>query len=100
MSRYDTPKTEELHELSLNGGPDAELGDAQTFGWFGKMKSHGNELPVILHEDSQGFVESFEYLTQWECDEAWEQLEAEWLEYTADEDSAITDDMKGREGNG
>ena len=71
MTKFDSPRTEVLYQKSLDGWQTEELGDAGTFGWYGLfLNFHGEDY--ILHEDSQGFVDSTVYPlgegeSAWEC---------------------------------
>ena len=107
--KFSTDLDEALYQLTLDGGPDDELGDSADFGWYGTMsdgqsivddlRSNGAALEdedyeklrasagVILHEDSQGFVEVAYFPTQKALDAAWQKLEDEAEEFYGVEDT-------------
>jgi len=107
--KFRTDLDSDIYELSLEGGPDEELGDAQDFGWYGLMsdgqsivddlRGLGVELDdegyeflkdkagCILNEDSQGFVTVTYYDTTKELEKAWQDLEDEAEEFYGVEDT-------------
>lgn len=98
----------EIGSLINDLGTDEDLGDSETFGWYGLLRDgesilaqlleSGAEVTeeeaenlrtsagVILHEDSQGFVDVDYYDTEDELEEAWSDLEDEYSEFAEDED--------------
>ena len=111
--KFDTILDAYVYDVSLDGGCDEELGESDSFGWYGLMradKSFAGDVRreaernqdqdltegewllltgtagVILSEDSQGFV-SVEYFdTQAELETAWMELEKAYAETIEDED--------------
>ena len=80
-TKFDSAETEALYEVSLDGGPDEEIGSVDEQGWYGLMR----EERCILHEDSQGFVDGTWFDTKDELEQAWAELCAELSE---DDDDA------------
>lgn len=72
-----------LYEITLDGGPDAELGEVDGFGWYGLIADTGiPEAPhVIVWEDNNGFFDYRAYESEQEARERWEALEDEYREY-------------------
>ena len=59
--------------ISLDGGCDAETGDATDwFAWYGRIGRN------ILQCDSQGFVSAFRYRTEAEAISAFESIDADY----------------------
>lgn len=76
-----------LWRLSLDGHQDADLGEAETFGWFALF----SEFSAILDVDCVGLVSLSEYNSPEHAKNAWQHVEddyAEWL----DEDENTYDD--------
>lgn len=71
------------YESTLDGC-GAELGDCETFGWYGafsgKIKGRG-PFHIILREDSQGFVSGAYYDTAEDLATAWSALESEYEDF-------------------
>jgi len=115
--KFNTVLDSYVYATSLDGGADEELGEADTFGWYGVLtggddllsavereaRDHDDELTeeeaellresagVILSEDSQGFayVDYFDHKR--DLVKAWRRLEEEYeasLEEDGDEDEA------------
>ena len=102
-----------IWSASLDGGPDEELGESESFGWYGYMaggpdllehvqeiaKEEGEEpleedeieyvrdsAAFILHSDSQGFVDVTAYDKAEDAEADWAALESEYEEFMGDED--------------
>lgn len=69
-SRFEDSQAERLHEISLEGGHDDEIGSVDELGWAGRFD---DEL-TILTEDSQGFVWSDRYATRADLEAHWKEL--------------------------
>ena len=79
----DQDLAEYLHKLSLDGC-DEELGDVESFGWYGillQIAGIGKLKSYIIHEDSQGFFDYTTYDTKALALEAWENLESEYEDF-------------------
>jgi len=107
--KFSTDLDSHIYDLSMDGGPDEELGDSEDFGWYGLMsdgesiaddlRSNGVELEdedyeklkaaagVIIFLNSQGFVEVAYYDTDKELQAAWNKLEEEAEEFYGVEDT-------------
>lgn len=61
--------------------PDEDLGDSETFGWYGrfsgKIKGRGPFF-IIVEEQSQGFVTGTFFDTEKQLEKAWARIEREW----------------------
>jgi hypothetical protein len=84
MSKFNSPLAERLYELSLDGSQDAEIGDAETLGWYARF----NREFAILHVDSQGFVDAEEFETLSEFTLAWQGIEDEYVLWDREQDEA------------
>lgn len=107
--KFDTILDEYVYSVSLDGGPDEELGSVSENGtWYGLMRNGStifrdhdpmletlNEAEqelltscagVIIEEDSQGFVGVTYYDTEAEMDAAWRQIEADMNGIVTDEE--------------
>lgn len=107
-SKFGSVIDELFWQLSLDGGPDEELGESESFGWYGKMaidrsiiadldraaKDAGVEplneaerkyvlshAGVIIFENSQGFVNADFFRSKPEFEGAWQDLEAEYEKF-------------------
>ena len=60
---YDQDLAQALHNLSLEGGCDQEIGDVEGFGWYGLMRDINLQKPkdYIIQEDNYGFFDYTEY---------------------------------------
>jgi hypothetical protein len=107
--KFNTVLDSYVYSVSLDGGCDAETGDAQYLGWYGIMRNgrtifrdHDPFLEplndeekeqltssagVILREDSQGFVYVTYYATDAELDAAWAQIEKEQEQEESEEEN-------------
>jgi hypothetical protein len=97
--KFNTMLDAYVYSVSLDGGCDAETGDANSTGWYGLMR-HGRSIfrdhdpmleslneaeqeklttcaGVILFEDSNGFVSITYYDTEEKLDAVWAQIEKE-----------------------
>lgn len=102
--KFDSDLDAALYELTLDGGADEEVGDAQDFGWYGLLDADGESLiddlrgmgaeldeddyqflkkqaGVILFENSQGFVEGTYFQKEEDLKKAWEELQQEAEEF-------------------
>ena len=77
----DNKLGEYLHSLTLDGCLDRELGDVETFGWYGLLLSVNGMKSYIVNEDNYGFFTYTEYDLQDKALSAWSQLEAEYQEF-------------------
>ena len=104
--KFDTILDSYVYDVSLDGGLDEELGDANGGGRYGLMRDGKtifrdndpfletlndaerelleSSAGVIISEDSQGFVGVGYYETEAELDAAWAAIEADF----EDEDEA------------
>ena len=106
MGRFDSPTTEVLHGITLDGTAET-TGDVSTWGeiHFGLGRITRSELDAnfavlldrvgidsfdilegvfwILHEDDLGFVTSSGYTVEAEYRAALDELERRWLEFDA-----------------
>lgn len=103
--KFDTDLDSAIYELSLDGGPDEEVGDAQDFGWYGLMRggeflrdleSAGIKIDrnderflekqagCIIHENSQGQVYVDWYEDEDELEADWKSIEDEAEEFYAE----------------
>lgn len=73
---------ERLWEASLDSGQDADLGEAETFGWFALFK----EEKAILLTNSQGFVTVEVYASVEEAEERWAKLEVAYEDWCEEND--------------
>jgi hypothetical protein len=104
MGKFQSLRDEVVYRATLHDLDD-QLGDVQTFGWYGLLLGfYGNDY--IVHEDSQGFVDVTCYpairedalgqtYRSAEAGNAWCEL---WDEYEAwwGEDDDGSDDAEGR----
>ena len=108
LGKFDTILDAYVYSVSLDGGCDEELGECDSFGWYGLMRNgrtifrdhdplleslnetEQNQLTesagVILHEGSQGFVSVKYFDTKAELEAAWTELEKAYAETIEDED--------------
>ena len=97
--KFNTILDAYVYQVSLDGGCDAECGDANATGWYGMMRNgrtifrdHDPSLEslneeerekltssagVIIREDSDGFVCITYYDTNEALDAAWAEIERE-----------------------
>lgn len=73
-----------IYKLSLESRLDDELGEADSFGWYGRFAGHiksKGPFYAICSEDNQGFfdVEWFDSLK--ELNYKWGQIKADYEEY-------------------
>lgn len=71
--KFSAPLAERLWTLSLDSNQDAELGDADTFGWFARF----DHERAMLSADSQGFVGVSVFESVADLNTAWDALERE-----------------------
>ena len=104
--KFNTIVDSYVYAVSLDDGCDDEVGESDSFGWYGLMR-HGSTIfrdhdpmceplndaerdlltesaGVILSEDSQGFVAVEYFDTTEELDAAWSQIVAEYEQATTD----------------
>jgi hypothetical protein len=84
MSKFGNALAERLHEISLEGGQDEEIGSVDELDWCGLFVKER----AILVEDSQGFVDAIDYETEDELLKAWEGIEAMYSEYYGEDDDS------------
>ena len=106
--KFNTILDSYVYQVSLDGGCDDEIADAETSAWFGMMRNghtifrdHDplletlNEAErekltscagVILSEDGDGFVAVSYYDTEDELNAAWERITARFDEETEDDE--------------
>lgn len=67
--------------------PDEDLGDSETFGWYGnfsgKIKGRG-PFHIIVNENSQGFVTGEFFPTEKAMRKQWRAIEREYDEFAGD----------------
>lgn len=110
-SKFGSVIDELFWQLSLDGGPDEELGESESFGWYGKMaispsiiadldRTAGdagveplneaekeyisNHAGAIISEDSQGFVDAVFFKTNREFEGEWRALEKEYEKFSGE----------------
>ncbi len=67
----DQDLAERLHAVTLDGGCNEELGDVETFGWFGLILDFEGRS-FVVSEDSQGFFDiDSEHEDQASAQRAW-----------------------------
>lgn len=72
-----------LHELTMDGMVDDEVGDVNAFGWFGLIYLDGFDIKedgkpivgVIVSEDENGFFTYHSYHTDKELVDDWDEIE-------------------------
>lgn len=83
MSKFDSELAEHLYNISLNDFHDGVMGDIEWNGHFTKFyEAPGSvEAPgaYILYEDDQGFVGVQTFADNMDLDEAWSDLEREYV---------------------
>lgn len=83
ISKYDTRTAERLNEDAF--GPDEEIGSVDELGWYGLYTPSGEddwlEEPVILYNDSQGFVYTITSDYGGTVEEKWEEIRAMYDEF-------------------
>jgi hypothetical protein len=76
-----------LYKLTMDSAQDEDLGDVEGFGWYGLFNGVGVRdgetgeivtIYAIVSEDNQGFFDVYEYDTEKELMEAWEELQDEY----------------------
>lgn len=80
--KFDNLLAERLHGSSLESFQDADLGDAETFGWHALFKGD----KAILNTNSQGFVSVTVYESEEEAEAKWEELENEYSDFCGEDD--------------
>lgn len=99
--KFDSDLDAAIYSMSLDGGPDEEVGEAESFGWYGLMRNltakevedHARELGLdmpgreeladvegksaIIFENDQGFVEVDLFLPD-KAEQRWAKLEEEY----------------------
>jgi hypothetical protein len=65
-----------LHEASLNGELDEEIGSVDELGWYGRFIDRVDLFYYILNEDSQGFFSYEQYPDLPSMNQAWEEIES------------------------
>ena len=81
---------EALHQATLEGGTDDDLGDVEGFGWYGKMNLKDMNITedgepiagVIVSEDNSGFFDYTTYSSEKELDKAWNNIESEYEDFS------------------
>jgi hypothetical protein len=77
MSKFNNALAERLHEISLEGGHDDEIGSVDELGWAGLFLME----KAILIEDSQGFVDAEVFDTVQDVGIEWELIEKQYTEF-------------------
>lgn len=79
-NKYDSKETEALWEISMNGFQDAEIGDAETTGWYALLKGPFED-PIlkgyaggIIETGSQGFVNGQLFKSKAALDIKWNKI--------------------------
>lgn len=72
--KFSAPLAERLWTLSLDTNQDAELGDADTFGWFARF----DQDRAMLSANSQGFVGVSVFESAEDLNTAWTDLERQY----------------------
>lgn len=85
MGKFESSWAEHLWKLSRETWQAAELGEAESFGWYAFFPK---ELS-ILHEDSLGFVWVKSYASDKECRKAWKGLRQAWYVFQEDEQDSL-----------
>ena len=83
--------TKYIYDVTGDGCSDT-LGESDGFGWYasfsGKIKGRG-PFHAIIGEDSQGFVHGTYYDTAADLALAWDKLETEYDEFSAEYDCEV-----------
>lgn len=86
--KFSTYADAYIYELSMDGGADEEVGEAQYDSWYGLMRGPFDHPQLkkfagaILFENSQGFVEATFY-------ESKKKLESEWKRVSSEVESEM-----------
>jgi hypothetical protein len=78
--KYESPLAERLHTLSLDSNQDAEVGSADTIGWWALFAADR----AILHEIETGYVYADVYSTPEAARTYWAELEAREIWFMVD----------------
>ena len=86
--------SEKLHEMVMDGWTNEELGDVQSFGWYGLLISpfsnEDKDIPFdkvipgpsyIVHKDNNGFFDYTEFANEESARSSWAQLEIEYTHF-------------------
>lgn len=77
-SKFANEIAEKYYEMSLDGSHDEEIGSVDELGWYAIFRAiDSTGKTVIVHEDSQGFVDAEEYTTE-QGETAWYDIEREY----------------------
>ena len=75
---------EKLHETSLNGCNNEELGDVSTFGFYALILDYENGKSYIVSEDNDGFFDYREYDNRIAACYDWAGIMAAYEEFEAE----------------
>ena len=83
-----------LYDTVMEGGVDDEIGDAEDFGWFGKVelkdlniKEDGQPIAgAIVSQGSMGFFTYKTYPRDVELEQDWDEILAEAQDYYGEEE--------------
>ena len=73
---------QKIYELTMEGC-DAELGEVESFGWYGLLLNVDGKN-YIVSEDNNGFFDYTEYDTIDEVTTAWDNLASEYEDFNKD----------------
>lgn len=80
MNKFDSPETEALYEVTLNGFQDDECGDVESTNWYGLVRGPFKEKLLkghaggIVEVDNLGFVYGRLFKTKKELDKKWKEI--------------------------
>lgn len=85
-----------LWEMVGYSAQDDELGDSESFGWYGKfdgveLKGIGRKIYAIVHTGSTGFVSRTDYPSHEALEKDWKKLESEYEEFDRDHENFVDD---------
>jgi hypothetical protein len=77
---------EALYEITLDGNCDDDLGESESFGWYGLILEYDNGKSYIVSEDSQGFFDYQEYETTDAAKKHWAKIQDAYDEWNGAND--------------
>jgi hypothetical protein len=76
-----------LYEMTLDGAHDEEMGDVDTYGWYGLILGDGpDDESYIVTTDSAGFFDYTAFPTPNDALDAWAAIEAEYAATVGEEE--------------
>lgn len=77
----DEELAERLYDATLEGGCDEEIGSVHELGWYGRFIDRVGQYYYILFEDSDGFFEYFQFDSLVELNQAWAEVEGQYIDF-------------------